>query len=364
MRIAFDQQIFSWQEYGGISRYICSLAAHLTKIPGIQAKIFAPIHVNSYLACLPADIRSGIKVKTLPKTARIRINSSRLMAIPLIRAFRPDIVHGTYYSDKQYAPKGALRVITAYDMIHEHYPHMFSKNDRTTSFKKKAFARADHIICISESTRRDLLEFFDVPAEKVSVTYLGFDALNEINASPDSIRRKPYLLYVGQRLEYKNFSGLFNAYARSVWLQNNFRLLCFGGGPFTLAEKEMFTKNGINETDVQQIGGDDSILADCYRNAAAFVYPSLYEGFGIPPLEAMSVGCPVICSNTSSIPEVVGDAGEYFDPVNVDSIRLAVESVMQSSELRANLIAKGHERSKLFTWQKCAVETLATYKSL
>jgi glycosyltransferase involved in cell wall biosynthesis len=364
MRIAFDQQIFSWQEYGGISRYICSLAAHLSEISGVKAKIFAPIHVNSYLACLPTDIRIGIKVKTLPKTARIRINSSRLMAIPLIRAFRPDIVHETYYSDKVYAPKGAFRVLTAYDMIHEQFPEMFFKNDPTTGMKKKAFARADHIICISESTRRDLLKFFDVPAEKVSVTYLGFDALLERNTTPDFICSKPYLLYVGQRLEYKNFAGLFKAFARSEWMQNNFRILCFGGGPFTPVEKELFIKNGINETDIQQIGGDDSILADCYRNAAAFVYPSLYEGFGIPPLEAMSVGCPVICSNTSSIPEVAGDACEYFDPISVDSIRSAVENVMQSSDLRTNLIAKGLERCKLFTWQKCAAETLATYRSL
>ncbi|MBW4054086.1 MAG: glycosyltransferase family 4 protein [Proteobacteria bacterium] len=364
MRIAFDQQIFSWQQYGGISRYICSLVTHLSEIPGVEAKIFAPLHVNAHLPMLPADIRTGIKVKVLPKTGRIRLNASRLMAIPLIRAFRPDIIHETYYSDWAYAPKGARRVLTAHDMIHEHFPGMFSTNDPSTNWKKKACSRADHIICISECTRRDLLDLFDVPAEKVSVVYHGFDAFDSEAEQGNKHQNSPYILYVGQRGGYKNFHDFIRAYTSSEWLRNNFRILCFGGGAFTSVEKAMLTANRVNEANIQQIGGADSVLATCYRNAAAFVYPSLYEGFGIPPLEAMSVGCPVVCSDTSSIPEVVGTAGEYFDPTSIDSIRSTIEKVLQSTELQADLTAKGFERCKLFTWEKCAAETLAVYRSL
>jgi glycosyltransferase involved in cell wall biosynthesis len=101
-----------------------------------------------------------------------------------------------------------------------------------------------------------------------------------------------------------------------------------------------------------------------YMGAAAFVYPSLYEGFGIPPLEAMSLGCPVICSNATSVPEVVGDAGEYFDPADPEAIRDAVERVLQSNDRRSELVTKGHARRSLFSWQRCAKETLDVYRSI
>ncbi len=364
MRIAFDQQIFSWQEYGGISRYICSLATHLSEFPGVEAKIFAPLHVNEYLSGLPADIRIGLKVKVLPKIDRLRINANRLISIPLMQSFKPDIVHETYYSNWTYAPNGSRRVITAYDMIHERFPEMYLKNDPTTRCKKKIFSLVDHIICISESTRRDLIELFNVSPAKVSVVYLGFDAFNTVSEKPIMPQNNPYILYVGQRRGYKNFDNFIQAYISSKWLRNDLQIYCFGGGAFTKSEKEMFANIGINESQIKQISGDDSVLAACYRNAEILVYPSLYEGFGIPPLEAMSVGCPVACSNTSSIPEVVGNAGEYFDPTSIDSIRVSIEKVLNSLEYRVGLTAKGFEQCKLFIWEKCAAETLAVYTKI
>jgi glycosyltransferase involved in cell wall biosynthesis len=110
--------------------------------------------------------------------------------------------------------------------------------------------------------------------------------------------------------------------------------------------------------------GDDHVLANCYRNAAALVYPSLYEGFGIPPLEAMACSCPVICSQTSSLPEVVGDAGEYFDPHQEDDMMAAMERVLLSPNRRQDLVAKGLSQCAKFSWNKCAVETLKIYKTL
>jgi glycosyltransferase involved in cell wall biosynthesis len=364
MRIAFDQQTFTWQEYGGISRYFCRLATRLSEIHGVEAKIFAPIHINAYLPGISATIRTGIKVNPIPKTLRIMRNASRLMAIPLMQAFKPDIVHETYYSSWAFAPKGACRVITAYDMIQEYFPGPPREKNKFIRMKMEAFNRADHIICISENTRRDLMELYDIPAAKVSVVYLGFDMLSTNTQVNHNLQSLPYILYVGQRAGYKNFIDFLRAYASSEWLQNNFRILCFGGGKFNSAEKGQFNSIGVNESHIQQISGDDSILASCYRYAAAFVFPSLYEGFGLPPLEAMAAGCPVVCSNTSSIPEVVGSAGEYFDPTSIDSIRSSLENVLQSSERRAELVAHGIERCKLFTWEKCAIETLTIYRSI
>jgi glycosyltransferase involved in cell wall biosynthesis len=260
------------------------------------------------------------------------------------------------------AAPSARRVVTVYDMIHERYAEMFSTVDRTSAAKLATTQRADHVICISESTRRDLLEAFDLPEHKVSVVHLGFDYFQE----SVSVKRngKPYIFYVGHRGFYKNFKGFLRAYASSVLLRDNFDVVCFGGGPFTGAEVNLFNELKLSNTQVLQRSGNDVALADGYRNAAVFVYPSLYEGFGIPPLEAMSVNCPVVCSNASSIPEVVGDGGEYFNPLDLDSIRHALEQVLTSRERRENLIENGKRRCSQFSWQQCAFQTSEIYKGL
>ncbi len=121
---------------------------------------------------------------------------------------------------------------------------------------------------------------------------------------------------------------------------------------------------GLRESQVSHFSGDDGLLRHLYANAAALVYPSLYEGFGIPPLEAMTVGCPVICSNVSSIPEVVGDAGLYFDPSSVEAMRDAMERLVSSSRIRTDLIARGRERSKLFSYDRCAEKTMDVYREV
>lgn len=112
------------------------------------------------------------------------------------------------------------------------------------------------------------------------------------------------------------------------------------------------------------MNGADSTLAKYYCNAALFIYPSLYEGFGIPPLEAMSLNCPVACSNNSSIPEVIGGAGEYFDPMDTESMRTAIEHVLNSTDRRIELIKRGQLRCTQFSWERCAKETLAIYRKL
>jgi len=362
MKIAFDNQIFNQQKYGGISRYICSLAFHLSAEKIFEPQIFAPLHLNAYLKGMPKGLVVGKQVPSIPKTGRAIQLVSRLLARPLIRAFHPDILHHTYYRPDIGAIGSARRVVTVYDMIHERYSELFPANDVTSAFKLSTVKAADHVICISESTRRDLIELFDIPAEKVSVIYLGFDRLhsdaNLVNSD------KPYILYVGHRGGYKNFSGFLKAYAHSSWLRNNFNILCFGGEPFSLAELRMFKELGLLDHQVSRRIGSDSDLADGYRGAAIFVYPSAYEGFGIPPLEAMSLNCPVACSNSSSIPEVVGEAGVYFDPLDIDSIQYTLEQTLSSPERLSALVLMGKMRCLDFSWKQCAEETAVIYKSL
>jgi glycosyltransferase involved in cell wall biosynthesis len=365
MKIAFDPQIFLLQEYGGISRYIVSLARHLAS--SIDVRIFAPFHYNRHLAELPSDLAWGWRVPRVRKTARLVCAASEFLAKQGMSSFGPDIVHETYYSKRSLAPAHARRVITVYDMIAERFPAEFPGTDFTAT-KRESVLRADHVFCISQSTRRDVIDLFGVPESRTSVVYLGYDSLpGDVGGLGDrevSAGLPPFLLYVGKRDGYKNFRGVLRSFAASTRLRENFAIVCFGGGAFSNEERELIGALGLEPERVVQIGGGDDVLADLYRRATAFVYPSLYEGFGIPPLEAMSLDCPVLCSDRSSIPEVVGDAGEYFDPENTDAMRVAIESVLDSPSRQDELKRKGRARCAGFSWDRCARGTLDIYRSL
>lgn len=371
MKIAYDSQIFCAQTYGGVSRYFCEIAARLAQKPGVEVAITAPMHTNAYLKYVPKGIVSGFRA---PKTDHYKSIYPRLAARGLgllmgdwmLRAMKPDIVHETYFSPFRLGPQRVRRVLTIYDMIHERFASSFPHSDKTARYKAQAAERADHVICISESTRRDAIEILGLPPDKTSVIYLGFDLMNEAGATANEgvpLPGKSFLLYVGNRGGYKNFSRLLEAYGTSPQLKE-YQLICFGGGAFIPDELEMLRALGLDRGQVTQLGGDDRLLAKLYEDASAFVFPSLYEGFGIPPLEAMAHGCPVVCSNTSSIPEVVGDAGEYFDPTDSDSMRAAIERAVGSDHHREHLIEKGYRRLTAFSWDRCAAETLGIYTKL
>lgn len=210
-----------------------------------------------------------------------------------------------------------------------------------------------------------------IPEDRVSVTYLGYDSLESLLTGESALEFRvrlfgadiPYVLYVGSREGYKNFSGLLRAFSMSPRLREQFQLLCFGGGALCDSELQQIARAGLTGR-VRQIGGSDAVLASCYRHATLFVYPSLYEGFGIPPLEAMSLDCPVACSNTSSIPEVVGDAAACFDPSDPESLLATLEEVLNSGNLRDSLIERGRLRRECFSWRRCAQETLHIYEGV
>jgi glycosyltransferase involved in cell wall biosynthesis len=364
MRIVFDHQIFGWQEYGGISRYAYQLALEMATTFAQDVSIVSPLYVNKYLGEAPTRLNVvGIPIKYIPRAGRILRSFNSALAWPILRYLSPEIVHETYYSSRRIAPKSAKVILTVYDMIHERYRASFSKYDPTSREKVLAVGRADHIICISEQTKRDLIELFGVDPAKASVVHLGFALSSpyKITYRNDALVR-PFLLYVGKRDGYKNFEGLLQAYAASPMLKDEFDLICFGGGRLTEEEKGLLQRLGLSVKNVCQVSGDDSVLAGYYKSASAFIYPSFYEGFGLPPLEAMSFNCPVVCSNVSSIPEVVGDAAEVFDPHDPDSIRIAIERVVSNNELHDVLISRGQERIKHFSWKRCAQETLGIYQ--
>lgn len=365
MKIAFDHQVFTFQSYGGISRYYTILADELLK-QGQDIKVFAGMHRNNYVADLPDGVVKGIKLnKYPPKSGRVLQCFNHGMSQIQMKSWQPDIIHETYYSALPTLNTNAVRFTSVYDMIHELFSHQFSSRDKTTQWKKEAFERVDHIISISHSTKKDLIKILDVDASKVSVVHLGVDL--RVFQQPkieNQFKEKPYILFVGSRGGYKNFDGFLNACATSDVIKNKIKLVAFGGGCFNSQEISKINELGFKDGFVQQVGGSDEVLASLYTNALCFVYPSLYEGFGLPPLEAMAAECPVVSSNTSSMPEVVNQAGVYFNPNSIDEMCTAIETVIADETLRSQLIQLGVENIKHFSWQKCARETLEIYKKM
>ncbi len=361
LKVLFDAQIFRQQRYGGISRYCCELTTRLADEPGVQPLIVAPHHRNEYLPALPPQLVVGWHMKHWKRFGKLSRFLARRVEARTLERQQPDLIHATYYWASPLAHSRAKRVLTVYDMIHERFPEHFPPGEPTAAAKKRAVAEADHVICISHSTRRDLVAMLGVPEHKVSVTHLAAQMVRPAGAPAGLADQAPYLLYVGDRGGYKNFIAVVKALCASAAMRD-LRRVCFCGCDLRPEEWAAIDAAGLARARLVQQHGDDTVLAGLYAGALCFVYPSLYEGFGIPPLEAMQCDCPVACSNTSSIPEVVGDAAELFDPHDVDAIRTALERVALSPTRRAELVALGRAQAQRFSWARCASETLAVYR--
>lgn len=360
--VAYDHQIFSAQRAGGISRYFCELAQRIPLSPGWYSRIVAPLHYNDHLA-ESAAARWGLHVPAKRGKGRLHRGVNAVLGPMVLGMVGADVVHRTYYADRPHPRRSAL-VVTVFDMIHELFPQAFPQNDRTRWRKRRSVMEADHVICISQSTARDLVRILDVPREKITVTYLGISDhfLAAANAATRPCADRPYLLYVGNRSGYKNFRRVLEAYGASPRLAAFFDLVAFGGEPWTDSEISRIEQLELRPRSVRRIQGGDAELKAAYAGAHLFVYPSEYEGFGIAPAEAMSLGCPVACSNTSSIPEVVGKAGEYFDPTDVGEIRASLERASFDETRRREMVSEGRRQSVGLSWDRCAAETLAVYR--
>jgi glycosyltransferase involved in cell wall biosynthesis len=365
LKVAFDHQIFSMQRYGGVSRYFVELASRLPSETVSEVSVIAPVHINSYLTVNSA--RGFTHGRYIPfefkGVARVAELINRLAAPLAWSRSNADVVHETYYSIEPVG-KAHRRVVTVHDMIYELFAPKAA--ERWIAAKRAAVHRADHVVCVSENTRSDLVHLYNIDPERTSVVHHGYSlssgTFESNNQKIPSRGQRPSLLYVGNRRGYKNFATLLKAYSNSPILRE-FNLIAFGGSPCLPEECEEIERLGITDR-VRFESGSDRALAERYREATAFVYPSLYEGFGIPPLEAMSHGCPVVCSNAGSIPEVVGDAGVYFDPTNSEELRSTLEAVATDEGLQASLRMRGYQRISEFSWDRCAEATAGIYRDI
>jgi glycosyltransferase involved in cell wall biosynthesis len=286
--------------------------------------------------------------------------------------FRPNLIHCTFYGKPLIMGSKAPVIYTAYDMIVERWKHQLDPSGESALLKKQCFEAAAAIPCISESTRNDLLALYPQLEPKVSVIHLagdlkGADGLNAMDSRTDTIPRTdqaaPYLLYVGARSSYKNFIRLALAFARVSAQLPNLQLHLVGAS-FTSEEVDLLEALAISNKVIMHADLGDAKLYNLYRGALAFVYPSLYEGFGIPPLEAMALDTPVLAANTSSLPEVTGDAALLFNPSSVEAIVEAILRIAREPGLREDLIRKGRRQLQRFSWEKTAAAYLDLYASV
>lgn len=367
MKIFFDHQTFTNQDFGGISRYFFELIKRFKNDIVDSCEVGLKYTNNAYLN---KDTFDGLTPffpdRTLYKKRKIMDLLNKQVCKKKLKKSNFDVFHPTYYDPYFLKVIGRKPfVVTFLDMIHEKLSDKYEglKVDKNIFYQKKEMIEnASKIIAISESTKNDIVDIFGVKPSNIEVVYLGNSLLKNLQ-NYDIISNIPYILFVGNRGMYKNFKLLVEA-SHNILIQNDIILTCAGGGDFNEEEKDFLQNIGLKDyVKFHKIDSDD-ILANLYTNAICFVFPSLYEGFGIPVLEAFACECPVVLSNGGSLPEIGGDAAIYFYPEDVNSIHSAIAKVINDSKLREDLRKKGTDRLKQFSWNETFSKTLNIYKSL
>lgn len=365
MRILFDHQIYSNQNYGGISRYFYELSKGLTSL-GNECQNSIYFSENEFMkdreffssrSFIPFQFKGRQKVKE---------HLNQLVSNKLLKKGNYDVFHPTYYDPYFLNTKPASKpfVVTFYDLIHEkfsdRYPTLLANMDEVIASRKVMLKNASKVIAISHNTKKDIIDYYGIPEERVSVTHLASSFLPNTLA-PDS-HWGDYILFVGNRLGYKNFALFLEAVQPLLLREKALKLICAGGGKFNDEEQKLIGKLGV-EKQLLQIPVDDKRLATLYTNALFFVFPSLYEGFGLPALEAFNCNCPTILSNVSSLPEIGQDAALYVDPENHADILQKCEQFYYDPKLRDEYREKGHQQAAKFSWERVSSETLDIYQS-
>ena len=358
IKVFYDYQIFSLQRYGGASKYFTNIVENFSN--KIDPKIVSLFYKNEYLK------RSRSKKTLFYYGEKLNFLTNYFNKLNkkyfeyYIRTYKPNIIHHTYFLEKNIYQSQAKNIITELDLIKEKfYPDIY---ENEINYKKKLYSEIEQIICISESTKKDLISYYNVKEEKIRVIHLGIN--KDSSYLEMNLNLKPFLLYVGPRSRYKNFYNLLKSYSNSQKINSEFNLVCFGGGNFTKDEKKLFRQLKIEESKILHFEGNDMTLNYFYKHARIFVYPSLYEGFGIPLLEAMKMKCPVACSDTSSFPEVAGDAAIYFNPDSIDSIISNLEKSLFNNQQLNKLTINGIENIQRFSWKTCAKNTEEVYQKI
>ncbi|HEY9723232.1 MAG TPA: glycosyltransferase family 1 protein [Oscillatoriaceae cyanobacterium] len=360
MRVGLDARL--WHNTG-IGRYVRNLAPRLA---GVQLVVWAaPEHLDEVRAALPHS-------EVLPCAARPFSLAEQRFFPGAIAAAKLDVFHTPHLNAPLFCP--VPLVVTIHDLIPLHFPETINSRLGHAYFvamSHLAVRRSQRVIAVSENTREDLLRLLRAPSERLRVVGEGADALFERKPDAETMSRVrerfalagPYVLYSGQSKPYKNQATLLRAFAR---LGRPELKLVFAGriDPNQPHVEALIRELGLEHAVVRTGYLDEDELVALYHGASVFAFPSRYEGFGLPPLEAMAAGVPVVASRAASIPEVVGPAGILLDPDDVVQWAEAIDQVLSDAALRDRLITAGHERVRLFSWDAAARDTLAVYREL
>jgi glycosyltransferase involved in cell wall biosynthesis len=366
MKVLYDHQVFSLQNAGGASRYFFELARYVARESELEAEVW--LGMNGTVYPFRELDRKRVHVSGLPEwlppgRGRYLVNEIWSRAKALTNG-AVDVYHPTTYL-RTPTIKSRRAVATHHDCTYERFPEYFRGAGAIFWARKQMLPSVDAIICVSEACRQDLLRFYNVDPAKTRVIHHGVTALPRSPEAAAGLRRRmrrEFLLYVGMRAKFKNFHGLLQAFHDSR-LHEEYDLLVLGASPLCDEETKLIAELGLSEAVVCLPKVSDALLAEAYAAARLFVYPSLNEGFGFPPLEAMSLGCPVLASQVPAVLEVCADAPFYFEPADQDSFTRALLSAVGDEAARARAVARGREVAAAYTWDKCGRETMAVYRA-
>ena len=352
--------MFLNQKYGGITKYFCELIKNLPKEH--QYKLSVLFSENQHLKDdqkyfnkihIPITSMRDFKGKWRINSGAYKIN--KFYSEYTISLGNYDLLHPTFFDPYFLKNLKKPYVITVHDLIEFKFKDQYKNNSKIPEMEK-IIKNANRIISISENTKKDLIDIMNINPDKIDVIYHGFNR-PIFKSKSNSYGR--YILFVGYRGGYKNFLTLAKVFSNLIKRDDNLRLICVGQ-PFLKEEiEELINLNILEKTLV--LGVNENELNELYSNALAFVYPTLYEGFGMSILEAFANNCPVCLSNSSSLPEVAGNAGVYFDPTDPESITNAIEKVIYDEEFSKKLKNAGNLQLNHFSWKKCALETTTAY---
>ena len=360
MRIAVDDQIFSMHRKGGISRYFTELLKQFSTNSEIAVTTPFRFIVNDHLhEAFPGRYVHIPKPRRLPARPLIEL----LNLVQTKSHGRVDLVHHTYYNAGRLSLfPGARRVCTIHDMIPEMFPDLFPLGNPHRE-KLRYVSECDAILCVSETTKKDLERIYGPYDKPVLVTYLGVDPTFYAPAVGRPALNYPYVLYVGARKGYKNFNLLARAFARVNSDALDLHLVCIGGGGFTSQETSVFDDLGISRN-VHRFQPSDAELPQYYSHAKMLCFPSRYEGFGLPLVEAFAAGCPTIIADTPCLVEIADGASAIVDPDDDEGLAEVILRLSRDSTFAETLISAGRGRSQQFTWQSTARQSVAAYRRI
>ncbi|MCR5414817.1 MAG: glycosyltransferase family 4 protein [Kiritimatiellae bacterium] len=388
IKILYDDLGFR-EPHGGVSKYFTELVKNLPD--DCVGRFSAKFSRNAYLQAYPFSLPPGrqnaedfiqnylhghsfrgvshlysLLAHILPNIFPSLELANRRAHAAAVKKSDFDILHITDPHPHSNWWRGAVGKKKIVATVHDLIPELFHSDRRVSRMRRRILEDADHIIAVSNNTKNDLVRLYGAKPEKISVVYHGYTGLQGEKVAYKDLAVKPltdrYLLFVGKRGGYKNFRFFIETVAPLLAQDKSLSVFCTGT-PFSDEEKASINRLGIAEQ-VSQGFVDDSELPSLYANAVVFVYPSRYEGFGIPILDAFASGCPVVCSKASCFPEVAGDACLYFPLGDAQGLRSCILDLLSDAAQRERLKACALERVKLFSWQRCARETAEIYRKV